>query len=435
MKELIEKGLMFGNLVHVQSRALISRYNRALTQLSGRETALTDFHIDISGFSPEIADELGDPLYLNPHGVNRQFILLVPEQMRAPLLDAKFSFSREILRDYMAENTAAIFALTAKDAIAGELLNSVVKLSSPNALLRLKRVEVEADTTDETLRQANELAVKIDHLMQDPDAWQDDVLIAEMIGLAKKTGDISRNPVLLKPHKSLQQSFWTAHFGGAFLFRVGDDHVVIARDPAQFEGFHGPVIDLNDHDAVAQFLTKNNLVEPILRGKGRAGTQILRRKMAFLLAKTAAENGETLDRGMRGMRALAREYYHELSDAYRGLDALCHWAEDHGPWPRITSDHGAYFHSLRAADTELGPLVNRLLAALTLDDPLQLFICHKEAFYIVYRHWPEAYQRFVADQIEEIYLQDKSGLRDDLYAHDRQQSRIDAVGPWGALRR
>ena len=65
MKRLIAKGLMFGNLVEVSSPQLIDRYNRAMKHLCGKTTKLKDFHIDLSGYSPEIGDELGDPLYLN----------------------------------------------------------------------------------------------------------------------------------------------------------------------------------------------------------------------------------------------------------------------------------------------------------------------------------------------------------------------------------
>ncbi|WP_338128000.1 DUF6638 family protein, partial [Lentibacter algarum] len=80
MKRLISAGLMFGNLIEVSSPALVERYNRALKHLTGKTTQLTDFHIDISGYSPEIGDELGDPIYLNPNGANRQFILLTTSQ-------------------------------------------------------------------------------------------------------------------------------------------------------------------------------------------------------------------------------------------------------------------------------------------------------------------------------------------------------------------
>src|SRR5690606_28848449 len=101
MKRLITKGLMFGNLIAVESPALIERYNRALKALTGKTTALADFHIDISGYSPEVGDELGDHLYLNKNGMNRQFILLTTDQKTAPLLNAKFSTSRGILTRFI----------------------------------------------------------------------------------------------------------------------------------------------------------------------------------------------------------------------------------------------------------------------------------------------------------------------------------------------
>ena len=66
MMRLVKNGLMFGNLVEIKSPALVERYNRALEQLIGKTTALTEFHIDIAGYSPEIGHELEDDLYLNP---------------------------------------------------------------------------------------------------------------------------------------------------------------------------------------------------------------------------------------------------------------------------------------------------------------------------------------------------------------------------------
>ncbi len=88
MMPLITRGLMFGNLVALDSPALVARCNRALKHLTGRTTALPDFHLDISGYSPEIGDEFGDTRDLNPDGANRKFILLTTEQKRAPRLEA-----------------------------------------------------------------------------------------------------------------------------------------------------------------------------------------------------------------------------------------------------------------------------------------------------------------------------------------------------------
>ena len=228
MRRLIEKGLMFGNLIEVASPALIERYNRALEHLTGKRTGLEDFHVDISGYSPEVGHELGDHLYLNQNGVNRQFILLTTEQKTAPLLNAKFSTSRGILRQFIEENEAQLFALTARDAVAGELVNSVYSVETPVKLFDIRKVVIEADTTQGTVRQAEKLGQLVDRFQTEEDAWFDDVLIAEMIGMAKATGDVTRNPVKLKKMEFEQANFWTAHFGGLYVFRGMDHPAVIA---------------------------------------------------------------------------------------------------------------------------------------------------------------------------------------------------------------
>ena len=80
MKELIEQGLLFGGLKRIEEPHLRDRYNRALAALRLAPTALASFHIDATGYSPEIAEERGDETYLDPRGVNRLFIILSPEQ-------------------------------------------------------------------------------------------------------------------------------------------------------------------------------------------------------------------------------------------------------------------------------------------------------------------------------------------------------------------
>ena len=223
MKRLIEKGLRFGNLIEVASPALIERYNRALKHLTGKQTTLPDFHIDISGYSPEVGDELGDDLYLNPNGCNRQFILLTTEQKTAPLLAAKFSTSRGILRAFIEENEAQLFTLTAQDVVAGELENTVFEISTPARLFDIRRVTVVADTTGNHVAEAGKLTDLIERFRAEEDGWWDDVLIAEMIERAKVVGDVTRNPVSLRATAFDQPNYWTSHFGGLYIFR-GVDH-------------------------------------------------------------------------------------------------------------------------------------------------------------------------------------------------------------------
>lgn len=450
---------MFGNLIAVVSPALIERYKRALRHLTGKVTKLDDFHIDISGFSPEIGDELGDNFYLNHAGLNRQFILLTTEQKTAPLLHSSFSTSRGVLRQFITENEPQLFALTTRDAVAGELVNSVYSVATPDKLFDIRKVTVEADTTDGAVATATKLGVLIDQFKTVPDAWFDDALIARMIELATKTGDLTRNPIALKEMSFAQDNFWTSLFGGLYLFRSVSFPALVSSGP---KTALGPlpierVFDFTDRSAIAQFLQANDLVETIVEARGVDAAAILHQKMDFILADVAAGMGEDLAGATRrDLRALGRKYADNLPSAWQGLAALARWAEEGSGWPKLTSDHDAYFYTLRAKDRPDADLVNMLLAELSPLDIRQLFICHKEAFYRAYVGWPGEKQNYVAEFLAGEYLVDKVGTRAALYGHEAlmaEPSRvppgpwaarssvsqrpdiIDLIGPWGAVTR
>ncbi len=445
---------MFGNLIHIESPALIERYNRALKHLTQKQTKLTDFHIDISGFSPEIGDELDDPLYLNHAGVNRQFILLTTDQKSAPLLNAKFSTSRDILKDFITQNEPQLFALTARDAVAGELVNSVYAVDGPKRLFDIRKIKIEADTTTGTVADAQALANDVDRFMREEDAWFDDVLIADMISKAKRTGDVTRNPVRLDLMEFEQRNFWTAHFGGLYVFQ-GMDHPAVISSGAKTALGTLPikyVFDMKDRNQIAKFLEYNDLAEPIVKARGIDAAAIIRQKMDFIVVDTAQESGIDLAGATRrDIRALARRHAQDLPEEFHGLAALLRWAEEGGKWPRISSDHPAYFYTLRSADHGDRDLVNMLLSQLSPKDVRQLFICHKELFYQLYATWDESKKSYVADFLEREYQVDKAGARAALFGHDAEmeepapapkksgpwgvsQAKIAAVGPWGSVK-
>ncbi|MEL6681794.1 MAG: DUF6638 family protein [Pseudomonadota bacterium] len=445
MHLLIEKGLMFGNLIRVDSPVLVERYNRALKHLTGQETDLDVFHIDISGYSPEVGDALGDDLYLNHNGVNRQFILLTTEQAAAPLLNAKFSTSRGILRRFIEENRAELFALTTRDAVAGELVNSVYVADTVARLFDLRKVRIEADTTSGTVATAAKLGEMIDRFKTEPDAWYNDVLIAEMIGMAKKTGDVVRNPVQLRHMDFVQENFWTDLFGGMYVFRgVPHPAAIVTSHKDAVGSLPIPfTFKLDDRSAIAKFLQLNDLVEPIVDARGVDAASILHQKMDFIVASVAADMGESLvGATRRDLRRLGRQYAKDLPLEWQGLAALVRWAEEDGPWPKITSEHPAYFYTLRAKAHLDADLVNMLLAELAPLDIRQLFICHKEVFYRAYAGWPQEKQAYVVDFLEREYQVDKAGTREALFGHEAamaeqrapvQPDLIRRVGPWGAV--
>jgi len=450
VKRLIAKGLMFGNLIEVSSPTLVERYNRALKHLAGKETKLTDFHIDISGYSPEIGDELGDDLYLNPNGCNRQFILLTTAQKNAPLLNAQFSTSRGILRQFIETNEAQLFALTARDAIAGELANSVYEMSSPARLFDIRQVAIEADTIGGHVADAGKLATLIQRFRNEPDGWRDDLLIAGMITLAQKTGDVTRVPVALPVMRFEQANFWTSHFGGVYVFRDVKFPGVISTLPLTSLGTMPiePAMDLGQRNAIADWLDRNGLTEPIVQARGMDAAAVLRQKMDFILVEAADRLNLDLGSGERAdLRKIAQRLGNALPEEFLGLAELLRWVEGAGDWPRITSQHPAYFYTLRARAHADRDLVNMLLAELAPLDVRQMYITHKELFYKSYASWSDRKRGYVAEFLEREYVVDKQGARLALFGPEPGMDEVGRptpkpardltmpVGPWGALRK
>jgi hypothetical protein len=75
MDLLRQNELIYGRLLPVDEPHLIARYNKALEAFGLKPTKLKKFEIDRTGFSPQVAEELTDPLYLDPNEVNRRFII------------------------------------------------------------------------------------------------------------------------------------------------------------------------------------------------------------------------------------------------------------------------------------------------------------------------------------------------------------------------
>jgi hypothetical protein len=425
MMRLVKAGLMFGNLYEVSSPALVERYNRALEHLTGKRTALTEFHIDIVGASPEIAHELDDELYLNPHGANQMFILLSTDQKSAPLLNSQFSTSRHILRQYIEENEDQLFALTAREAVAGELMNSVFKLDEPADLLDINRVEITADTTQAHVAEAEELSGQIDRFMADDDAWWDDVLISEMIELAKRTGNIQRNPVKLESQVFQQGNYFSSHFGGVYVFRDANVPTIIAREdvPGLTEVDIDQVLTFADPEGIANWLRDEGLSQLIVQRPSEASALIIRQKMDFIVVSTAADQGHDLSTLSRqNMRSLERRYANQLPPEFTGLMEVWRWASLGGRVPKLGPSHPAFFYALRGSQHKDRDLVNMLLSDLSRLDFRQLFICHKPLFYEAYRAWPDDKKDFVVRFLEQEYAMDKAGAREALFGSEPSMS-------------
>jgi hypothetical protein len=85
-------------------------------------------------------------------------------------------------------------------------------------------------------------------------------------------------------------------------------------------------------------------------------------------------------------------------------------------------------------------LINMLIADLSPLDFRQLFICHTDAFFDVYRGWTDAKKDYVAKFLHEEYVIDKAGAREELFGLEPAMAEplddvVARVGPWGSVTR
>jgi len=427
---LTAKGLRYGQLIEVRNRAMRERYNRALERLTGQTSALSAFHIDLSGFSPQVAEELGNPLYLNPHGVNKKFILLTTGQARLPALDTQFTSSATILKRFIADNRKPLFALSTRDVVFGELQNSTYKIDSLADLLSINRIRVEVRTSKDIVAKAGELEALIARFQKDDSAWHDEATLTTMVDLAKVTGDIRRHPVVPNATDYAQPNYFASHFGGVYVFLDTKPATLISLDP-EFETRlkpGGPAIEhipLADRAGVARFLADRKLIAFV--GEGMADpAALLREKAGFVAYDTLARNGAISDAEAMNdetFKRLIYTHYDSMPQEFRSLNDAVK-ALENDPQARLGQlPPDAFFYIVRSSNHADRELVNHLICHFTPFDFRQGYICNRALFERHYAGWPPAKQALVADYLAKHYAGAEAAVEERLYGWNE--------GPWG----
>ena len=265
MKRLLEAELIYGRLLDISEPHLIARYNKALQGFGLRPTALASFQIDMTGFSPEIADELGDRDYLDPNRVNRRFIIMTPDQEELPVVHTSFSNTAALMHEFFGANRRSINAVTIKDALYGEIEDSVSVVNDIDDLLSINEVRFRVLSAEDMLGKAAELRSLVDRLKTVPAAWADDALLNRMVDLAKVTGDIRENALVPDKLVFRHDAFWANHFGGVYVF-LDEKTTTVICDPS-VPGFRRSrpwqvgYISLSDHQRIYEFLASTNRLQ------------------------------------------------------------------------------------------------------------------------------------------------------------------------------
>ena len=433
MKRLLDNELIYGRLLPIDEPHLVGRYNKALTAFGLKPTTLSSFRIDMTGFSPEIAEDLGDMDYLDPNGVNRRFVILTPEQENLPVVHTQFSNTAGLMHEFFDGNRRAVHAVTIKDALFGEIEDPIAVVTGVEDLLSIEEVSFRVMSAENMLGKATELRELVDRLKASKNGWRDDAMLNRMVELARETGDIRQNALvpdkLVFPH----MSYWAAHFGGVFIFR--DDRTTTVICDSHAPGFRRSrpwevsYIESTDHARIFDYLSKTgrlqlpraSWVEPSgffahraemvvddlirridpsvdLAGTDRVWLQTWMHHNAALISEDGTY--PFLQEAMREVASTGQVKMAEVRADRRLM--LCRAVPDHpDQW-----------------------LTNRLLAQMAPFDFVTRFVFDKQGFYEAYERYSESYRAHVVDVLGTTYLNNKAALRSRLYGLEGYQEDV-----------
>jgi hypothetical protein len=424
MNLLRQNDLLYGRLLTVEESHLVERYNKALTAFGLKPTKLEKFDIDRTGFSPEVAEELNDPHYLDPNEVNRRFIILTPAQMVLPVVHTAFSNTSKLMYEFFAKNARAINALTIKDVIYGEIEDSVSKVEDIEDLLSINQVEFRVLSAEDVLGKAAELGTLVDRLKQEPDAWRDDAMLERMIELAKVTGDIRENALVPDQVIFRHNAFWTSHFGGLYVF-IDPKMTTVICDPSA-PGFRRSrpwqvsYLSIHDADRVFSFLASSGRIElPRASWVETSGYLEHRAEMAIRTLINRTEPRRDLG---KVDKVWLQTWIHGHADlitrdgTFPFLNAAKREIAQLGQLRLEEVEPLHRFLVVRAKpDHPDAWLTNRLISEFVPDDFVSRYVFNKQGFYKDYEGYTEIYRAHVVEILKSTYLKDKDALRERLY--------------------
>ncbi len=392
----------YGKLLKIDSQALVERYNRALFALIEKRTSLKEFHIDCTGFSPEIALELDNDDYLNAHGVNKKFILISMKQVDMDMAKTHFSSTMHMVKSFCRDNKKALTTLTAGDVVFGELDNKQFKANSVSDMLKANTVYITVDTSKKLLEKSTSCADKVELLLEG-DNWQDDALLGDIIELSKTCGNVLKNGAIPSKLNYQRGHYYTTLFGGMYVFQMEEGITLITEDPlfnGNQEGLENvEVISQHSEKKVYAFLEKHNFIEPM-------SFNYLQEKLSEFELKLlhSAMDGYLKSKGVKSFaymdknaikNYIVENYDHLPNDFYR-IERLVNALQNNLPDSIKVKEYKPYFwrasSDLSGADFSL---VSRLLCNFKSYSYFSMFVHNRKLFETKYKRWSEAKQDYV----------------------------------------
>lgn len=409
--EKLKRSELFGAALVPVTGALVARYNKCLSFIGTAPTQLTSFHIDAMGWSPEIADEKDDFLYLNSGEANPNAIILSPKQNDKPAYSPFHSFDRKIMDLVFKEHRHTIKDITRDAAICVNLDQYIDAFYEPEDLLKYNQITVDFVVVED-LYSIQQQQLELIKEFKREDNFLDEKLHLKILASARKHGDLRSRTLQMDSIDYETSSFYTRAFGGVFVFRKNGSgkNILIfeskeaaekVKTSSSIQAFH--IEDGRFYSELAR--EKMIVLDPehsVLSGYfGRVQKSIFLShvKNATHSMSDIIENSNVYKRYLNNMDADTRKKIIRLDR----LEANAKDANALNMEGGLTTEVLACIQ-IPSPDLamELQELVWRLIVkTAAYKDPLFLYWYDKETFYEIYNTWDESYQDWVIKLIKQ----------------------------------
>ncbi|QHI36708.1 hypothetical protein IMCC3317_20730 [Kordia antarctica] len=409
--EKLKRSELFGAALVPVTGALVERYNKCLSFIGTAPTELRSFHIDAIGWSPEIADEKDDFLYLNSGESNPNAIILSPKQNEKPAYSPFHSFDKDIMHHIFKKHADTIKDITRDAAICVDLDQYIDAFYEPEDLLKYNQITVDFSVVDD-LYSVQQQQLKLVEEFHEEGNFLDETLHLKILASARKHGDLRSRTLQMKQMNFLTTSFYTRAFGGVFVLRRKES---------------GKNILIFESKVEADKVTTSSKTQAFHIEDGRFFSALAAEKMIVLDVEHSVNSGyyERVQKIIFSKHL--KDATHSLSEILENSNVykryLNRFTADARKQLMILDRLQANSKKANALDIE-GGLTQEVLACIQIPtpelpmkeqelvwklivktspykDPLFLYWYDKETFYKEYIAWDESYQDWVIKLIKQ----------------------------------
>ncbi len=415
MKRLEKEKLFGSGLFAVNSPELVDRYNRCLEQIGIEVTGLVEFSIDGIGWSPEIAEERGNPFYLSHGGANQFAIILSPGQYNKPIYVPFSSFTKRLIQKVFDGNARQIADITTETAIWLDIEQDLSLYVDPLDLLMVDSLVAQVFTLNRIMEEARKQRQFILQFNRPDQSWFDPALRKQIIESGKKHGDLRFRSVEIPDiYFNDLRSFYTRDFGGLYLFRdiTGErEYLMVFEDGEEFAKIDqkGRNLWCLESESLVEILLDEGIFDIDLNYY-LANQDALEIKREAILADTFFRHHPDLDYDsltVAQRKNLVQEFASDLPKVFFELERFTKQVKG-GRSPRVESmSLDLKKHLVHPAKGLSGAAEETAWQLVTVINPEDVFLlyCHnKRRFFETYPGWPSCKKDWAVNLIKQRYF-------------------------------